>query len=576
MSGDSRIITADAIVTMEPDQPRAQAVAVADGRIAAVGSLSECRKALPDAPLTDLAGSVLMPGFVEPHSHPILSGISTEPPAYYIAPWLVPTWEGVVAVAEQARREVPRGNGIVLFGLDQLLHGCEFPTARQMDDLFGDRLATIIALSQHKAAVTTATIEELGWVEDVPDDPVGGAFGRLPDGSLDGTANEVPAVLALIAPAMANLGGNVLAQAAGYLAGMSRVGITAASDMSYDTTVEAPYEALCSLPHLPMRLSMYHSTADPKCSEPMTSAVPEELLNKGGLKFWADGSAWLGTIATSFPYLDTDAVRRAGITDLHPGTKALNYNRDELDAMLAEHAGEGWQIACHANGDLTIDLVLDAYETALRKFDLIGSDHRWRLEHVGAARTDQLDRMSRLGVVPTFGIFQLMQWGDLLDGELFESRYGARWSPTGDAAGTDLDAVHQSYHNDGNISPSNPLASVQAAVTRRSNALAEDGSYRFAAGNLHGPEQQVSLHIALKAITINAAYILKRDHEIGSIAVGKFADFVELSVDPYTVNPASICEDVAIRGTWLAGQPTDAEAFVAEAAATADSGIEAG
>ena len=113
-------------------------------------------------------------------------------------------------------------------------------------------------------------------------------------------------------------------------------------------------------------------------------------------------------------------------------------------------------------------------------------------------------------------------------------------------------------------------------MTRRSNALAEDGSYRFAAGNLHGPEQQVSLHIALKAITINAAYILKRDHEIGSIAVGKFADFVELSVDPYTVNPASICEDVAIRGTWLAGQPTDAEAFVAEAAATADSGIEAG
>ena len=64
----------------------------------------------------------------------------------------------------------------------------------------------------------------------------------------------------------------------------------------------------------------------------------------------------------------------------------------------------------------------------------------------------------------------MMQWGDLLDGELFESRFGARWSPTGDAAATDLDASHQSYHNDGNISPSNPLASVQAAVTRRSNA----------------------------------------------------------------------------------------------------------
>ena len=111
------------------------------------------------------------------------------------------------------------------------------------------------------------------------------------------------------------------------------------------------------------------------------------------------------------------------------------------------------------------------------------------------------------------------------------------------------------------------MASVQAAVTRRSNARTESGEYRLAAGHLHGPEQQVSLHLALKAITINAAYILRREHEIGSIEVGKFADLVELSADPYLVNPARIAEEVEIRGTWLAGRPTEPDAFIAEAAA---------
>ena len=77
----------------------------------------------------------------------------------------------------------------------------------------------------------------------------------------------------------------------------------------------------------------------------------------------------------------------------------------------------------------------------------------------------------------------------------------------------------------------------------------------------------MSLHLALKAITINAAYILRREHEIGSIEVGKFADFGGVVGRPYLVNPARIAEEVEIRGTWLAGRPTEPDAFIAEAAA---------
>ena len=91
MYGDTRVITADQIITMDPARPRAEAVAVSGGRITAVGSIAECLT-VTDAPITDLSGSTLMPGFVEPHSHPLLSGITTEAPAYNISPWLVPDW----------------------------------------------------------------------------------------------------------------------------------------------------------------------------------------------------------------------------------------------------------------------------------------------------------------------------------------------------------------------------------------------------------------------------------------------------------------------------------------------------
>lgn len=561
------ILRAANVVTMNPQRPAAKAVAVVGGRIVAVGSLAHCRRQLPKASVVDLGDSTLMPGFVEPHSHPIGSGMSTEAPAYNVAPWVVPTWEGVQRVARRAAAEVPAGNSIVLFGLDRLLHQCEFPDASVMDALFGDRVATIIALSQHQAAVTTSALRAFGWLETPPKDPVAGTFGRRPDGSLDGIANELPAVIQMVNPVLASLGGNPLEQSAAYFARLSRAGITSMGELGYLDTYRSTYEALCGLPSLPIRVRVYHATNDPGYLKPLTTSVREDRLSKGGIKFWADGSPWLGSIATSFPYLDTEVVRRAGIEDLFPRERALNYNRDQLDAMLARSAGSGWQVACHANGDLTIDLVLDAYEHALTQQGLIGTDHRWRLEHVGAVRPDQLKRMSRLGVVPTFALFQMMQWGDLLDGQMYESRYGARWSPVGDAAATDLDQLHQSYHNDGNISPPSPLANVQAAVSRRANRLTRKGAYRLASGRMHGPEQQVSVTTALRAITINAAYILHRDHLVGSIEVGKLADFTQLSANPYAVNPSRIVDEVEVLGTWLAGQPNDPQAFVSDAAA---------
>lgn len=550
-SAPNLIYKASAVITMDDDLPRGEAVAVSGGKVLAVGTLNECKTALPGAEVVDLGTSVLMPGFIEPHGHTLLSGMSTQPPATYVAPWLVPTWDDIVALGKKTAAETPKDQSICFFGFDRLLHGHAFPDASEMDNIFGDHIACMIALSQHQASVTTSTLEKLGWVEHPPEDPVGGTYDRKADGGLTGIANEIPAVLPLIRPIFAALGGNPIQQSAMYAAEMAKVGITTSSDIGYVGQMLQAYEILTTLPSAPLRFMMYQQTGDKGAAGQLETNVDSTMLRKNGVKFWADGSPWLGSIATSFPYLDTEPVRNAAITNLDPGLSAMNYTRAELDALLETFAPTGWQIASHANGDLTLDVVLDAMEAALRKYNLLGTDHRWRLEHIGAATPAQLERMATLGIIPTIAVFQMMQWGDLLDGQMYESKYGARWSPTGDAMRA---GVRQSYHNDGNISRPNPLANARAAVTRMSDS-----------GNVHGIEQAVPIDEALRAITINAAHIMKADDIMGSLAVGKLADFVQLSADPYAVDPVNLVDEVTVEATYLGGQKIDLDTFVAEA-----------
>ena len=275
-----------------------------------------------------------------------------------------------------------------------------------------------------------------------------------------------------------------------------------------------------------------------------------ELVRKTGIKLWADGSPWLGNIAISFEYLDNPTTRTAQM-ELGPrGEAEMNYTRAQLDAILDQIVPTGYQVAFHCNGDVGFDIVLDAYARALAKFNLIGSDHRWRVEHLGAARKDQFERAAALGVTCSLSPFQYIYWGDLLDGVMFDAEYGAQWQRIGDAFAA---GVTPSYHNDGSVCPPHQILNVQHTVMRTTMA-----------GTVHGANQAVSLHDALKAVTINGAYQLKRDHEIGSLAPGKYADLVELSADIYAVPVDKIADEVKVLGTWLGGKKIDLDAFVEE------------
>lgn len=548
-----KILTAGSIITMDEDHPRAQAVAVSGDTVVAVGTLEECRAALPGATVVDTGAQALMPGFVEPHSHPFVSGVSTQAPAVSIAPWVASTWAEVVAIFTATATASDPALPLVFNGFDALLHGRPAPDAATLDEIFGDRVVVVADNSGHGTYFTSALIAKNGWDTEVPADPVGGRFGRTASGALDGKAYEVPANTLVLGPVLLELGGSMLSSAAHYYALMARAGITSTSDMTYSADVTAGYEALAALPCVPLRVSMWQVSTAEGYPDPVAFDAGDRLLVKQGVKLWTDGSPWIGNVALSFPYLATETTGRAGIDPATAGGESsMNYGRRDVDAILDECAPLGWQMSFHSNGDLAIDFALDAYERALSEHGLLGTDHRWRIEHVGAGRRDQFDRAAALGVHLSMGPFQYYYWGDLLDGEMFDSAHGARWQAFADAVDS---GACVSFHNDGSVSPPSPILNVQTAVTRQTRS-----------GAVHAPEQRIDIHAALKAHTINAARTLKRDTLVGSIAPGKLADFVELSADPYEADPATLNDSVTVLGTWLGGDKIDLDAFLSAAA----------
>ncbi len=551
------ILTAASIITMDPANPRVEAIAFdsTSGVIASVGTLAECQAAAPGAAVTDLGATVLMPGFVEAHSHPILAGLLTQAPVHWIAPSNgYSTFAQVAALWTSVNADAPAGAPVVFYGLDRPTQSVGEPTNTTLDSYFPDRPAVVLDVSGHAVYVNSKVIAALGWPDGTPPaDPPGASYGRNPDGTSNGTGYEMAAILTMAMPSINQVVTDPLKSAAAFIHLMSSNGITATTDMAYADSMTKGYEALLSRPDTPLRISVYRSMSGPDAHTPVATSLPAAMLQQQGVKMWADGSPFLGTLAASFPYLDSAVVQKAGIP-IGPGEAAnMNWTRQQIDPMLERFAGTGMQAATHINGDVALDIILDAYERALVTQGLLGTDHRWRIEHCGGARADQFQRAHAMGAVLSLSLYQVVYWGDLLDGQLFASDIGSQWARTGDAVRAGMPI---SLHFDGPLSPPIPFTNIQCAVTRMSLA-----------GHVHGPEQIISLEQALRAYTIDAAYGLRREHEIGSLEAGKLADLVELSMDPFLADPTQLATQVKVQGTWLSGHRVDLGAYLEQVAA---------
>ncbi|OBJ48389.1 amidohydrolase [Mycobacterium sp. 1423905.2] len=524
------VVITGTILTVDDARPTAEALAVADGRILAVGDRSDVAGLIgPDTQTVDVGNGCVMPGFVEAHGHPLMEAIALSDRLVDIRPV---TLRDAGQVVQAVRREAAlRGaSGAYLNGWDPLLQlGLPDPTLGWLDDIAPDGPLVIMHNSGHKAFFNSHAARRAGLTRDTPD-PKGARYGRDADGELDGTAEETGAVFPLLSGAiqLSDYPAMLLAECAR----LNQAGLTTCSEMAFDPSFRPLVEQLRD--RLTVRLRTYE-ISNTQLATDATPGQGDDMLRQVGIKIWVDGSPWIGNIALSFPYLDTEATRTIGVP---PGScGCANYTAEQLTEIVEAYFPGGWQMACHVQGDAGVDTILDVYEQALRRHPR--ADHRLRLEHVGAIRPEQLRRAVELGVTCSIFVDQIHYWGDVIVDGLFGPERGSRWMPAGSAVAA---GMRISLHNDPPVTPEEPLRNISVAATRTAPS-----------GRVLAPEERLTVEQAIRAQTIDAAWQLQADEVIGSLEVGKYADLVVLSADPRTV-PADQIADLQVRATYLAGR----------------------
>jgi len=541
------IFTGGPIVTVDAGMRRVEALAVADGRIRALGAHDEVmRHRGPETYVVDLAGRALLPGFVEAHGHPTLMAMALAPPAVDVRPFTVPTGADVLEAIRREAAAAEPDTPLCFYGIDVLLQpGLTPPTRAELDELAPRNPVVVVANSGHAAYANTAMLDAAGVTRDTPDPP-GASFVRDADGAPTGEGRESGAVALLMAPSTRAGGTRFPVNMRWAYGELARAGYTTVTDMAYGGNLHDRLALLADDPDCKVRLRAYEIGTPPLVRAPghVMGEAPGAgpLFAQIGMKLWADGSPWQGNIATSFPYLDTDATRRLGLEAGHRG--GLNHGPEELAELAVAFTRQGYQLACHVHGDVAVDAVLDAYEQALAKEEDAPEppvDARPRLEHCGAMTREQFARAADLGATVSLFPEHLYYWGDVLADDLFGEEVAGRWM----AARSALDAgLRVSFHNDGTVTPPDPLGNIASAVTRTTRD-----------GRVLGESERITVAEALRAQTIDAAWQLHLDEEIGSLAVGKHADLVVLDRDPLETSPESLRE-IGVVATYLGGRQT--------------------
>jgi predicted amidohydrolase YtcJ len=517
------------VLTVDDDCPTAGALAVADGRIVAVGERADVEFWIgPDTQVIALGAGCLMPGLVEAHGHPLMEAVVLGGRLVDIRPVTITDADAIVSAIHH--EVAARGtDGAYLNGWDALLQpGLPEPTLAWLDSMAPHSPLVIVHNSGHKAYFNTAAAAKAGLTRDTPD-PHGAKYGHDADGELDGTAEETAAVFPLLGGVINP--GDYPAMLLAECARLNQAGLTMCSEMAFDPMFRPVLEQLRD--QLTVRLRTYEMST----AALHTDASPDngdDMVRQAGIKIWVDGSPWIGNIDLTFPYLDTEATRTIGVV---PGScGCANYTKEQLVQIVGAFYPKGWQMACHVHGDAGVDTILDVYEQALQANPR--DDHRLRLEHVGAITPEQLVRAHALGVTCSLFVDQIHYWGDIIVDGLFGER-GEQWMPAGSAAAT---GMRISLHNDPPVTPEEPLRNISVAATRVAPS-----------GRVLAPAERLTVDQAIRAQTIDAAWQLFSDDVVGSLRVGKYADLVVLSADPRAV-PAEAIADLEVLATYLAGQ----------------------
>jgi len=541
-----KVLVARKILTMNPRQPVATHVAIRDGKILSVGTRDDMRQWTDAEPDTSFSDKVLMPGLVEGHSH-LMEGAmwSAVYVGYYERRGPDGTrWPGlqsldaVIARLQEAERQLDDAEAPLLaWGFDPIFFGSERLTVTQLERVSATRPIAILHASVHLMNVNSPMLELAGIDEDTDvDGIVKDESGRL-TGELQEFAAMFPVYRVIGARLSLSASDNPDAiRAFGKVAQLA--GVTTATDLLNDLSdkgmrnlVEVTRDARFPIRLVPAFGPQRNPEGGP---DRVLEAVKlnSDKLRFGPVKFIVDGSIQGFTARLRWP----------GYVNGRPNGLWLIPPEQFVETFLPFHLA-GLQLHIHTNGDEATELVLDAIETILNRHPR--SDHRHTLQHCQMADRRQLERAARLGMCVNFFSNHIYYWGDAH----YTQTMGADRANRMDAAGTASElGITFGLHSDAPITQLNPLFTAWCAVQRQT-----------ASGRVLGEAERLSVADALRAITLGAAFTIGMDDVIGSIEIGKFADFAVLDEDPSEV-PAERLGQLRVWGTILGGRAHQAPA----------------
>lgn len=549
------IFKARRIHTMEASLTMASAVAVSEGRIVAVGDMDAMAPWCEGRTVTvddSLSRHVLMPGLIDNHIHPFLGALLM--PTAHIAPEPWRQADGTIRpqartpedyrrlLLEAAAVQPDAGRWFVSFGYQPQLHG-RLGRA-ELDALFPDRPVILIQRSFHETYCNTPATTRLGLTAE---QVAGHPQVDWPDGHFYETGNKL--VLSRLMPDILKPDwyGRGLAMTARL---MQQGGITTAGDMLFGS-INPDFElaALDEVLHrgeAPMRVvNVFDGRGFSNRASGRTFGPPDQpidfaaglasmqsLFERAGPKVWFSKAVKLFADGAMFSQLMQ--MNPPGYTDGHHGEWLMAP--EVLAAGVRTFWNAGWQIHVHVNGDGGMDAVLAALEAAQAERPRF--DHRFFMHHVGYHAAAQTDRIAALGAHASVNPYYIHALADDY------ARFGLgeeRASQMVRAGALARAGIRVSFHSDFMMAPTEPLLLAWCAATRRTRE-----------GRVVAPEERLTLAQALRGITIDAAWALRVEHEVGSIAAGKRADFCVLADDPYELGPERL-KDVRIAGTIFEG-----------------------
>lgn len=545
-------INAD-VITMERNQPSAQAVYVENGVIEAIGSNEELALYKNKADrVIDLNGSTLLPGFIDPHTHPVLVTFFRD-----MVDLSGFTHRSNASIWNHLSDEVAKtakGEWLICKGLDPVLvPDLVTPTKQFLDSIAPDNPVFIVSQSMHSFWANSSAFEEVGVDKNTPDPSSASYYERDSTGELTGFLAEQDALLpfqnkineankdALVSTTVRAVEdyaaqGNTTIVAMGFSSPEQR-----ALDFFRYLSADHPgfiSLALSKFGILPQRKPAVRHYVYVRYNH--VHQLPPSVDNGDdhfkilGVKFWYDGAPYTGSMYLERPYLNTEFNhKKLHISHNHRGESLLSMT--EMAAAIEKYEQDDWQIAIHSQGDRSTREVMQAFA---KSSDAEG-DHRHRIEHCLLIQPESLSDMSHMDIHPSFHINHLYYYGEALKNDIIGNERVQQILPvkTADSLG-----LTYTLHSDAPMFPSEPLSLIQTAVTRETTA-------QDTIGERHG----ITVMDGLRAMTINGAWQIKMEDKLGSIKKGKYADFVVLDKNPLLVDPHQL-RDIRVMRTIVAGQ----------------------